>query len=156
MLRNKNLPLDDYNPMCVDIAPFLSRPYTEKRTGKGEKGEAKEYGPQLEVVVGCRDGQVLIFDPWITNAGRVIKYNSDIESSARKKKKVTHVKWFEPLTEGENCNKFMTVFEDGTIFVSFRDSEHKSENRSVKLLTSDYSSTAEPKEFTRDQALSLM
>jgi hypothetical protein len=84
----------------------------------------------MEVVMGCKDGQIFVFDPWILNSGRVIRYNSDVDSTSRKKKRVSHVRWFEPLTEGENCNKFLIVFEDGTIYVNFRDSHHTSDTRS--------------------------
>jgi hypothetical protein len=87
----------------------------------------------MEVVMGCKDGQIFVFDPSVMNTGRVVKYNMDNESPARKKKKVTHVKWFEPLNEGENCNKYLAVFEDGTIFVNFRDSRHNSDSRSQKV-----------------------
>lgn len=70
---------------------------------------------------------MFVFDPWLMNRGRVLNYNTDNDPTARKNKRVTHVRWFEPLNEGENCNKFLVVFEDGTIFVNFRDSKHNKE-----------------------------
>jgi hypothetical protein len=30
-LKIKDLPMEEYNPICVDFAPFLSRPFTEKK-----------------------------------------------------------------------------------------------------------------------------
>jgi hypothetical protein len=88
--------------------------------------------------MGCREGQIFVFDPTVMNSGKIIRYNTDNESTARKKKRVTHVKWFEPLNEGENCNKYLVVFEDGTIFVNFRDSKHNNDNRSQKIKNPDY------------------
>jgi hypothetical protein len=45
-LEIKEIPLEDFNPMCVDFAPFLSRPYQEKLKSKpGKEPEVKEYGP---------------------------------------------------------------------------------------------------------------
>lgn len=36
-----------------------------------------------------------------------------------KKRKVELVKWFEPYSESENVNKFLVVFDDGTIYVFY-------------------------------------
>ena len=33
------------------------------------------------------------------------------------------VKWFEAFNEGVNPNKFIAVFEDGTMYVFFKDSQ---------------------------------
>ena len=79
--------------------------------------------------------------------GRVTRYNSEQESQARKKRKVTHVRWFEPLNEGENNNKFLAVFEDGMIYVYFRDSRHSNETRGFKIKTQDNNTN---NEYTRD------
>lgn len=64
---------------------------------------------------------------------RIIRFNQDDKSLSRKKKKVTLVKWFEPLREGENCNKFVVVFEDGTIYVFFKDSKQNSQSLFQKI-----------------------
>jgi len=43
--------MDDFNPMCVDFAPFLSRPFSEKISTKDWKADptkapqVREYGP---------------------------------------------------------------------------------------------------------------
>jgi hypothetical protein len=28
-LKAKDIPLEDFNPLCVDFAPFLSKPFVE-------------------------------------------------------------------------------------------------------------------------------
>lgn len=78
----RDLPLDEFNPMSVDFAPFLSRPYSEKINTKDSKPDpskpqVREYEPQLEMVMGCREGQIFVFDPWLMRKGRVIRYNSE-------------------------------------------------------------------------------
>jgi len=70
---------------------------------------------------------VFLFDPTLTNDGQILRYNNDTNSIMHKPKRVTHVKWFEPFAEGENSNKFIVVFEDGTIYVYFKDSKHTNE-----------------------------
>ena len=49
----------------------------------------------------------------------MVKYNNRAET--KKERKVDHVKWFESAQEGINSNKFIVVFDDGTIYVFFRD-----------------------------------
>jgi hypothetical protein len=56
-----------------------------------------------------------LFDPSLVDDGQILRYNADIHSLSQKRRKVTHVKWFEPYAEGENSNKFLAVFEDGLI-----------------------------------------
>lgn len=46
---------------------------------------------------------------------------------------MTLVKWFEPLREGENSNKFVVVFEDGTIYVFFKDCKQTNETIGSKI-----------------------
>lgn len=62
-------------------------------------------------------------------------YNRELgdASPARKKKKVTHIKWFEPYSEGENSNKFIAVFEDGTFFIYFKESKHRPDTSKQKI-----------------------
>lgn len=106
----------------------------------------------MEMVMGCREGQIFVFDPWLMSNGRIIRYNSDADSATRKKRKVTHVRWFEPLNEGENCNKFLVVFEDGTIYVFFRDSRHTNATKTQKLKIGEQGAP-DVKEYTRDQII---
>ena len=79
------------------------------------------------MLMGCEKGQIYLFDPTLIDNGQILRYNNDTYSAMQKKRKVTHVKWFEPYSEGENSNKFLTVFEDGTIYIYFRDSRHTDE-----------------------------
>lgn len=109
----------------------------------------------MEMVVGCRDGQILVLDPWLMPHGRTTRYNFVADSATRKKRKVTHVRWFEPLNEGENCNKFLVVFEDGTIYVFFRDSRHTNLTSKQKLKVGE-KGAPDIKEYTRDQIIYLM
>ena len=50
--------------------------------------------------------------------GAVVKYNN--QKQVRKSRKVEHVCWFESMQEGQNSNKFIAVFDDGTFYVFFR------------------------------------
>lgn len=58
------------------------------------------------------------YDPKLLEKGVVIKYNNQKE--VKKARKVDHVRWFEAMQEGENSNKFIVVFDDGTFYVFFR------------------------------------
>ena len=51
----------------------------------------------------------------------MLKFNN-IDGIA-KKRKVVMVKWFEAINEDENPNKFIVVFDDGTLYVFFKDSD---------------------------------
>jgi len=75
----------------------------------------------------------LSFDPYLAHDGRIFKYNMHLDSNARKRKRVTHVRWFEPLSEGENSNKFIAVFEDGTLWVYFKESNHTTDSHRARL-----------------------
>ena len=46
----------------------------------------------------------------------------------KKSRKVAHVRWFEPMIEGQNSNKFIVVFDDGAIYVFFRDESGEDRN----------------------------
>ena len=63
------------------------------------------------------------------------------------------MRWFEALHEGENNNKFLAVFEDGMIYVYFRDSRHNNETRGVKIKTQEHVTA---NEYTRDQIIKMM
>ena len=83
--------------------------------------------------MGCRDGRIFVIDPLLQGKGRVNRFNCDDDSKNRKPKKVTLVKWFEPSVEGENNNKFAAVFEDGSIYVFFKDSKHTQDSSKDKV-----------------------
>lgn len=50
--------------------------------------------------------------------GKITKY-SHSKPPCQKKRRIEIVKWFEPLSEKDNSNKFIVVYEDGTIYVFF-------------------------------------
>ena len=80
------------------------------------------------MLLGCDDGKCLIYDPCLFEAGQVIRFNN--LDGIRKKTKVVLVKWFEAFDEGVNPNKFIVVFDDGTMYVFFKDSQMNSEKAS--------------------------
>ena len=43
------------------------------------------------------------------------------------------VKWFEAIEEGENPNKFIVVFDDGTLYVFFKecDMDNKQASKTI-------------------------
>lgn len=73
---------------------------------------------------------MLLFDPLMMMDGKIYRFNSpsamDGIAASHKKKRVIHVKWFEPFKLGENANKFLVLFEDGTFYVYFKESNHTS------------------------------
>ena len=66
------------------------------------------------------------YDPQLKDRGVVIKYNQRQE--VKKSRKVVHVRWFEPMVVGQNSNKFIVVFDDGAIYVFFRDQSGENRN----------------------------
>ena len=66
------------------------------------------------------------YDPQLRDKGVVLKYNKNPE--VKKSRSVAHVKWFEPMIEGQNSNKFIVVFDDGAIYVFFRDKSNENKN----------------------------
>lgn len=44
-----------------------------------------------------------------------------------KKRRVEIVKWFEPSSEEENVNKFLVVYDDGTIYIFYTKPNQKEE-----------------------------
>lgn len=84
-----------------------------------------KYQPQIELLLGCDNGVIFCFDPVLVEKGNVAKYNS---GEVKKEMKVEIVKWFEAMDEGENPNKFIVVFEDGSIYIFFREANSGSQN----------------------------
>ena len=72
------------------------------------------------MLLGSESGTVYCYDPTLFDEGTVNKFNN-IEG-IKKRRKVVMVKWFEASKEGENPNKFLVVFDDGTLYVFFKDS----------------------------------
>ena len=71
------------------------------------------------MLLGTETGLVCCYDPVLRDKGVVIKYNNKAE--VKKNRRVSHVRWFESVKEGQNSNKFIVVSDDGTIYVFFRD-----------------------------------
>lgn len=78
-----------------------------------------KYQPQIELLMGTSSGSIYCYDPVLKDKGVVVKYNNVKE--VKKARKVDHVRWFEANVEGTNSNKFIVVFDDGTLYVFFRD-----------------------------------
>ena len=84
------------------------------------------YQPQIELLLGTESGTVCCYDPQLRDRGVVIKYNNKPE--VKKARRVDHVRWFEAMEEGQNPNKFIVVFDDGSIYVFFRDESGENRN----------------------------
>jgi hypothetical protein len=50
--------------------------------------------------------------------GKITKYYFN-KPPCQKRRRVEIVKWFEPISEEENVNKFLVVYEDGTIYIFY-------------------------------------
>lgn len=68
--------------------------------------------------MGCSKGTIYVFDPKLMHSGRVVKY-SRANTVCEKRRRVEIVRWFEPHSEEENVNKFLVVYDDGTIYVYY-------------------------------------
>ena len=71
-------------------------------------------------------------------SGRIIRY-SFTKPPVQKKRRVELVKWFEPISEEENVNKFLVVYEDGTIYIYYTKAESPDEDlkRVITVATKD-------------------
>ena len=79
--------------------------------------------------MGCSLGNLYVFDPILMGDGKITKYYHP-KPPCQKKRRIEIVKWFEPLNAKENSNKFIVVYEDGTIYVFFvkKDDDQKQKN----------------------------
>lgn len=50
--------------------------------------------------------------------GKITRYYYN-KPPCMKRRRVEIVKWFEPISEEENVNKFLVVYEDGTIYIFY-------------------------------------
>eukprot|EP00352_Strombidinopsis_acuminata_P005847 CAMPEP_0176368368 /NCGR_PEP_ID=MMETSP0126-20121128/22539_1 /TAXON_ID=141414 ORGANISM="Strombidinopsis acuminatum, Strain SPMC142" /NCGR_SAMPLE_ID=MMETSP0126 /ASSEMBLY_ACC=CAM_ASM_000229 /LENGTH=99 /DNA_ID=CAMNT_0017726577 /DNA_START=695 /DNA_END=994 /DNA_ORIENTATION=+ len=67
-----------------------------------------------------------------------------------KQKRVEHVKWFQAPNGTTNSNKFLAVFEDGTIYVFMKEFDNKDDYRKQMVrVTPD-------KEYSREQIVTMM
>ena len=105
--------------------------------------------PQLQMIMGCSKGTVYVFDPWLVHQGRIDKYTK-AKPPCEKRRRITHVKWFEPYSETENVNKFLVVYDDGTIYVYYTNA--RSESKDTVRLTIN----GTPKDVSKDKIVSYM
>ena len=68
--------------------------------------------------MGCSKGNIYTFDPLLMGEGLIKRY-AFYKPPLQKKRRVEIVKWFEPSSEEENVNKFLVVYEDGTIYIYY-------------------------------------
>lgn len=110
--------------MSFDFAPFLSRAFKEKD---------RFYQPQQQCIMGCSKGNIYTFDPLLMGEGKITRYYFN-KPPCQKKRRVEIVKWFEPFSEEENVNKFLVVYEDGTIYIFYTKPQQTEEDkRTVKI-----------------------
>jgi hypothetical protein len=82
------------------------------------------------MIMGQADGAISIFDPELMYSANVSVYNCSASKST-KKKKVEMVKWYEEginVSKPSNTNKFLVVFEDGTIYTFYKENPDTTEN----------------------------
>ena len=103
--------------------------------------------------MGCSGGNIYVFDPTLMSAGKITKYYRN-KPPCQKKKRVEIVKWFEPLNEKENVNKFLVVYEDGTIYIFYvkKEKEDDTKPKMVKIpIGNDLKEVAEEKIISKMQ-----
>ena len=75
------------------------------------------------MLMGCANGQVVIWDCELMHEAAISNYNFT-DSKSTKKKKVELVRWYEEpinVPKPSNTNKFLVVFEDGTIYTFYKE-----------------------------------
>ena len=70
-----------------------------------------------------------------------------------KKRKVLLVKWFEPYSETENVNKFLVVYDDGSIYVFYTNQDSKAEKERDSI---DIKIGGQKKEVLRAKVIAWM
>ena len=91
------------------------------------------------MLLGTESGLVCCYDPQLKDKGVVMRYNNKKE--VKKCRKVDHVRWFESVIEGQNANKFIVVFDDGSIYVFYRDlkpPEDSAAQQTIKIPTGQH------------------
>lgn len=97
--------------------------------------------------MGCSQGNLYTFDPFLMgdHNGKITRYYHQ-KPPCQKRRRVEIVKWFEPLNEREKSNKFIVVYEDGTIYVFYV----KEEDPKIKNIL------IEGKEISTEKIISTM
>lgn len=68
--------------------------------------------------------------------GKITKYYFN-KPPCNKRRRVEIVKWFEPISEEENVNKFLVVYDDGTIYIFYSKIQQDEEKRTIPVLNKD-------------------
>ena len=99
------------NPTAYDFALQLSPEFL---------CEQKCYQPQLQCLMGCSEGNVYLFDPYLMGEGRITRFYHQKPPCLRKRR-VDFVKWFEK--EEDKLKHFLIVYDDGifNVFDSSRE-----------------------------------
>lgn len=64
--------------------------------------------------------------------GQITKYYYN-RPPCEKRKRIEIVKWFEPKDAEQNVNKFLVVYEDGTIYIFYVKNEDSTAAKTVKF-----------------------
>lgn len=107
------------NASAFDFAPYLSAPSEGKQA-------------QLQCIIGCNKGNLYTFDPYLMGEGQITKYYYN-RPPCEKRKRIEIVKWFEPKNAEQNVNKFLVVYEDGTIYIFYVKNEDSTALKTVKF-----------------------
>ena len=84
--------------------------------------------------------------------GKITKYYHS-KPPCIKKRRVEIVKWFEPSAEDLNVNKFLVVYEDGTIYIFYTKAHlAEEENKAFKIPSKD----GPTKEIPVDQIINML
>lgn len=65
--------------------------------------------------------------------GKITKYYFN-KPPCQKRRRVEIVKWFEPISEEENVNKFLVVYEDGTIYIFYTSAQTVEDDKLTKTV----------------------
>ena len=104
--------------------------------------------------MGCSKGTIYVFDPKMMHHGRIEKYSRS-SPPCDKRRRIEIVKWFEPFSEKENVNKFLVVYDDGTIYVYYTHKATKTPPPKEDV-TLKFDSNGTPMEVSRDKVISTM
>lgn len=77
--------------------------------------------------MGTNEGGIYLFDPIIRGKQVVHTFNAIYDSPLNKNRCVDIVKWVESPSQKQN-NKFIVVFDDGSMYFYSKDMPDKSEN----------------------------
>jgi hypothetical protein len=105
--------------------------------------------------MGCSRGNIYTFDPYLMGDGKISKYYQS-KPPCIKKRKVEIVKWFEPSSEEENVNKFLVVYDDGTIYIFFLKQNQKDDDPALQLTLKHKGSDGITREYAQETIIKQM